>query len=452
MLARPRPRTAMRHLIILGLLLAGAPGLAVAGEDDDQRVLATADAPVPRRFVIWSEEGVGFIKPIIQISSSVVAYAPESETNDQLVGLRGGTLLLSRFGFEGQLYDWISFRTLIERNIGFSFTRGGPIGTGIWEGTGSFQPRENFVRLSRWGLTLTGGIFPDPASVDYVSAATLDLFGMDPYVRDPLLYSGFNQGQGVMLRYGRTLLPGWDADAGISFTAGNPLVSSLSFGFGGNVSAFNSLFGEPLRSFTNNSFPGSDIQVYILSPSLTSRLDLGAVDVGLRLAGQFYWVDPNVTQEVVENPATGALEGDAELTGYNLRSSLEVRMLDGLRVFGSFAYRSNQQNGGPTALAELSENDFFGLVAAGGAEWVWRDWTVGGQYYRIIRETSPAEGEQPAARDVLEYVAAGVGYALKAPNLYTGLRYGRSTAANRRAQEDPLSATDTVILSLRLLI
>ena len=37
------------------------------------------------------------------------------------------------------------------------------------------------------GLALTGGIFPDPASIDFVSANMLDSFGMDPYVRDPLL-------------------------------------------------------------------------------------------------------------------------------------------------------------------------------------------------------------------------------------------------------------------------
>src|SRR5690606_3757983 len=162
-----------------------------AGDSAAQRVLTTTDAPMVPEFAIWEGEH-GFIKPVLQMSAMLVTYVPHSDVVDSLA-VRLSTLALSRFGFEGRLFGFLTFRSVFERNLGYSLARNGPVGTSVWEGTASLQARENYLQLDKWGLSLTGGILRDPATADYVSVNILDAFGMDPYVRDPLLVSGFSQ-------------------------------------------------------------------------------------------------------------------------------------------------------------------------------------------------------------------------------------------------------------------
>ncbi|MEM9194862.1 MAG: hypothetical protein AAGF12_37130, partial [Myxococcota bacterium] len=236
------------------------------------RTLETSEAPTPT-FTFW-EDGEDFIKPVIQLSATMVGYFPTAREGATDLAFRLSTLALARFGLEGELFGFLTFRSVFERNIGYSLARNGPVGTGVWEGTASLQPRENYLRIEQWGLSLTGGIFRDPASVDYISDNVLDNFGMDPYVRDPLLLTGFNQGQGVMLRYGFDFVEPNDAGprarltGGLSFTGGNPLTSSLAFSFGGDASSLGSLFTAPFRALSNG-LPGSDIHMLMVSPSVS---------------------------------------------------------------------------------------------------------------------------------------------------------------------------------------
>ncbi|CAN0563991.1 unnamed protein product, partial [Laminaria digitata] len=276
--------------------------------------MASTDTEVPRAFVLYENKEIGaFIKPVLQLSSTVVGYIPKRAGDTGSLSGRTSTLVLARFGVEGKVTDWISFRSVFERNIGFSLARNGPVGTSVWEGTASLQARENYIRLERWGFELTGGIVPDPASIDFIAYNTLDLFGMDPYVRDPLLVSGFNQGQGLLLRYSR-----WGATAGLAFTGGNPLTSSSSFGFGGAVSSLGTLFSAPLRALASG-LPGSDIHVLLFSPSLSYAHKY----FDIKMAAQFYRVDIDLTND--EDPT---------LTGQNLRATAQAKLLDNmLRVF-----------------------------------------------------------------------------------------------------------------------
>ncbi|MEO0325705.1 MAG: hypothetical protein AAF447_22300 [Myxococcota bacterium] len=411
-----------------------APG--TSGQDPG-RVLSTAGLPVVPRFRIWeSDQFDGFIKPVIQISSSAVAYFPSSETNDELVRARVSTLLLARLGFEGQLFKYVTFRTLFERNMGFSLANGGPIGTSIWEGMASLQARENYIRLERWGVQLTGGIFPDPASVDFVATDTLDLFGMDPYVRDPLLLSGFNQGQGFMARYKIPCLGdrvGGQLDVGLSFSAGNPLTSSLSFGFGGDVSTFGTLFLAPLRGLSVG-IPGTDTQMHVLSPSAIWTSPY----VDIRATTQLYFIDIDITESE-----------DQELRGYNARLTFQVKPYDGLRLFGTFAYRRNQQ----IVNTDLSirRPDFEGMVAAAGAEYRFGDFSVGGQYYwlRQDRADNALGAEQVLTTQI---ASVGVSYYLWNPNVSVGLRWSFNTVDDTTRDEVPLKSTNALIFSMRLLI
>lgn len=398
---------------------------------ENQRLLSTTDEPIPRAFVIYENARIGaFLKPVLQLSTSVVGYMPkrDGDTEGELSG-RTSTMLLARFGVEGRLTDWISFRSVFERNVGYSLRRNGPVGTSVWEGMASIQARENYIRVEKWGLQLTGGIVPDPASVDFISDNVLDTFGMDPYVRDPLLYSGFNQGQGLLLRYTR-----WGATAGLAFTAGNPLISSLAFGFGGDVSTLGTLYDAPVRAIASG-LPGSDIHMIVISPSLGYEHELFAVKAAL----QFYDVDVNLTESE-----------DKPLSGYNLRATAEVKPLqpwfgDLLRIFGSAAYRTNQQIDKTNAAMYL-DNDYEGLVLAGGADVTYGDFSIGGQYYRVRTESTVDRAF------TYEFANVGATYWVWERTVSAGFRWAFSDVSSEDETVPNLQTTHSFIGSLRLLL
>ncbi|MEQ9499860.1 MAG: hypothetical protein RIT81_23480 [Deltaproteobacteria bacterium] len=402
------------------------PPPAPEPRSENQRLLSTATEAVPRAFVVYENERIGaFIKPVLQISSTVVGYVPSlSGENDNLSG-RTSTLLLARFGVEGRITDWISFRSVFERNVGFSLSRNGPVGTSVWEGTASLQARENYIRLERWGLNLSAGIVPDPASIDFISDNTLDMFGMDPYVRDPLLASGFNQGQGVLLRYSR-----WGLTGGLSFTGGNPLTTSLAFGFGGQVSTLGTLFSAPLRALANG-IPGSDIHLVLFSPSLSYEHDYFDVKV----AAQLYDVDINL-----------ANDEDKQLRGYNLRATAQAKLLDEMvRVFVSGSMRSNQQIDVTNAAARL-DNDFKGMVFAAGADFTYQDLSAGGQFYWVRSEATVDNAL------FAQYANFGVTYWLWERSVSAGLRWGYSKVTAEDENLVNLLTSHSFIGSLRLML
>jgi hypothetical protein len=403
----------------------------MASQADNQE--ATADSPpssvitnteVPRAFVIYeNKETGGFIKPVLQLSSTVVGYMPKRAGDNDTLSGRTTTLVLARFGLEGKVTDWISFRSVFERNIGFSLARNGPVGTSVWEGTASLQARENYIRLERWGFQLTGGIVPDPASIDFISDNTLDLFGMDPYVRDPLLVSGFNQGQGLLLRYSR-----WGATLGMGFTGGNPLTSSSSFGFGGAVSSLGTLFSAPLRALASG-LPGSDIHVLLFSPSLSYTHKY----FDIKMAAQFYRVDIDLTNN--EDPT---------LTGQNLRATAQAKLLDNMvRVFGSVAARSNKQISVTDVTMPL-DNDFAALVVGGGAEFNYKDFSVGGQYYWIRTEATVDSAL------FNQYVNVGATYWIWERSVAAGVRWAHSRVDAEDENIPNLIDSHSLIGSLRL--
>lgn len=402
---------------------AEARAETTAAESEVARTLVSADRDIPATYRFWeSDDGEAFIKPVVAIASSVVGYFPDSDTNPELAN-RVSTLALARFGLEGELGDHLSFRSVFERNVGFNVARNGPVGTSVWEGTASLSARENYLRLRWRGLELSGGIVRDPASVDYVSDHVLDLFGVDPYVRDPLLYTGFNQGQALLLRYRLGIVT-----PGLAYTAGNPLVSSLAFGFGGDVSTLGTLFTAPLRAFSNG-IPGSDIHMQVVSPSVT--VEQGIVDA--KVAAQFYFVDVDVTES-----------SDERLTGYNLRGTVQVRPLgDTLRVFASGAYRRNEQLAIPDLMT--LKDSFESIAVGGGADLSLARFGAGVTYYWIERRL----GGGNDVRD--QFLNVGATYWLVPPRVSVGARFALSAGD---ADSGSVSTTDTMamFLGLRLLI
>jgi hypothetical protein len=395
-----------------------------------QRTIASTDmSPVPIFPFFASSDGESFIKPVIQLVGSSVLYVPQTDTTSALAN-RLSTLALARFGLEGQLFGMLTFRSVFERNVGFSLARNGPVGTSIWEGNASIQARENYLRLHYEGFSLTAGIFRDPASVDFISNNILDHLGMDPYVRDPLLLTGFSQGQGVLVRYVHSLLDGRLSLGGsVAASGGNPLTTSLAFGFGGDVSALGTLFTAPLRALSNG-IPGSDIQLNILSPSFFLSSDW----VDFRTSFQIYVVDTDVTTDV-----------DQPIDGWNFRSTLQVKLLDDMfRLMGTVSYRENEQLTVPD-LTMLRDDRFTGLTIGSGLDFTYDFFSIGGNYY--FSETS--FGSNPLTA---HYINVGATFWLRPPHVSVGVRWARSMASRAEDPQPRLTATDSFIVSLRLLI
>lgn len=426
-----------RALSLTGAFLFASSAYAEPGEAEDaktrqqlQRTLVTSGSDPIDAFAIWRSEDdpSRFIKPVIMLSASIVTYLPSSNVDEDLAP-RISTLALARFGLEGRPFPFLTFRSVFERNLGYSLARNGPVGTSVWEGTSSLQARENYIRLRYSGFDLTAGILRDPATVDFVSDNVLDSFGMDPFVRDPLLLSGFSQGQGAMLRYAHALNEGMTLTGGLSFTGGNPLTTSLAFGFGGDVSSLGTLFTAPLRAIANG-VPGSDIHLLTITPSLTFE----SRPVAVRLAFQYYDVDPDATNGQ-----------DARLSGWNARATAESNLPLGLRVFGTFAIRRNEQLAIPDVTVKKEES-FEGLLFGAGIDYTAGAFSAGGVYY--WHNSDLGSGNDLT----LQYINVGLTYWLQSQHVAAGLRWARSMAGRDGEPEPILKATDNFILSLRLLI
>lgn len=433
-------------------LLAGSP----QSEQNHSRVISTAADPVPPKFKIWENHELnGFIKPVIQISSSLVLYRPITVRTNVEYTERLSTLLLSRIGFEGTLFGFLDFRTVFERNLGFAISPNGPTGTSVWEGNASWQARESYLRLRYRGLSLTAGIAPDPNTVDYISDNILDSFGMDPFVRDPLLASGFSQGQTIILQY----QPADTTQAlgvvkglkfGLGLTSGNPLISSLSVGFGGEINRLGSIFDNPRRAISNG-VPGSNIQMTVFTPGLSYERSFRRLSLGIKAAAQWFWVDPDITQKE-----------DAQLRGTNYRSTAFISIFDNnLRLFGGFSVREND-NADLDNVEQLSDSTFYSTVQSAGLDLslrflntqILRNFGIGANYYRVYRQLAENFQNTGEADDfTFHYINIGLTYPLYPGVLFSSVRFSRFIADATQESSQPLiTNANNVIVALRLVI
>jgi hypothetical protein len=175
----------------------------------------------------------------------------------------------------------------------------------VWEGTASFSVRDQVIRLQRWNTNLEAGIILDPASVDFISTHVADTLLADKYTRDPLLYGGFNRGQGALAAYT------WKGlRAGLSYTAANPLSTSTSFQVGGTFGGGSRLWERPLGNYRNGQ-PDDDLHFQVVSPSLTYSHRL----VEAKAMAQVF----NVNYQT--NART-----DPRINGYNLRGNVLLKL------------------------------------------------------------------------------------------------------------------------------
>lgn len=244
-----------------------------------------------------------YAKPILALAGGVHVEQLIQTLNKNRES-RTTTVALTRFGFEGKLGPYVSFRSEFERNIRAH-------GSGIWEGTASLSVRDQYIRLQRWNATVDAGIVLDPASVDFISTHIADVLLADKYTRDPLLYSGFNRGQGVQAAYEWRGLR-----AGFNLTAANPLSTSSSFQVGGSFGGGSRLWERPLGNFRTGQ-PDDDLHFVMISPSLTYMHEL--------------FEAKTMVQSFNVNYQTNA-RTDPHIKGYNVRGNLLFKLKANLGV------------------------------------------------------------------------------------------------------------------------
>jgi hypothetical protein len=392
----------------------------------DERAKAALDGARPDkvampRFAVGNAEY--FFKPILAIAGGVHAEDLIQTLNPNRES-RTTTVALTRFGGEGKLGPYVSFRSEFERNIRAH-------GSGVWEGTASLSVRDQWLRLSRWGASVEAGIVTDPASVDYFSAHVADLLIADRYTRDPLLYSGYNRGQGLQAGYE------WKGlRAGLSFTAANPLSTTASFQLGGTFGGSARLWERPLGNFRIGQ-PDDSLHYQVLSPSLIYAHELFEVK-GMA--------------QVFESNYNTDSRNDPHIKGYNLRGNVRGKLKlnaagVGLQVspFFNAARTTNDVTNSTSGFTDtLLETRYEALSLSGGLDVNVGRSGIGVQYARIKSENptfvAPTGGDparEPITHENLRYLNVGATYWFT-DEVALGARYARywKTADNQPDEKD----------------
>jgi hypothetical protein len=295
--AAPTDAPAAQAVPAAPVLTPAAPARPDPAEKQDPEALVLG-VPTPATRPLFALGGeTYFISPVLSIAGGLhsenLLVNPNPDRESRIT-----TLAIARFGAEGRLGPYVTFRSEFERNIRNH-------GSGIWEGTASMSVRDQVLRLQRWGATVEAGIILDPASVDYFSAHMGDVLLADKYSRDPLLYSGFNRGQGVQARYAR-----WGFTAGLSYTEANPLSTSSSFMVGGSFGGNSRFWQKPLGTLTNGQ-PDDDMHFRVISPSLSY---------------EHPWFEAKAMAQVFSINYQTISRDDPSLDGYNLRGNVKLKL------------------------------------------------------------------------------------------------------------------------------
>ncbi len=389
--------------------------------------------PVQRPRIALGNETF-YVKPILALAGGLHVENLIQTLNRNRES-RATTLALTRFGFEGRLGEYVSFRSEFERNIRAH-------GSGVWEGTASFSVRDQVVRLQRWNASLEAGIVLDPASVDFISTHVADTLLADKYTRDPLLYSGFNRGQGAQAAYN------WNGfRVGMGYTAANPLSTSASYQVGGSFGGGSRFWERPLGNFRNGQ-PDDDLHFQVFSPSVTYSHELFEA----KAMAQIFDVNYQTTSRT-----------DPLLRGNNLRGNVMLKLHANpgiplfITPFFNIARVSNDVTNSTSGFADqlLATKYTATSVSAGMDINLQGRSGIGFQWARISDRTPgfiPATGNSPASEPVTHtlqtYINVGGTYWFT-EDVALGARYARFQK-KQDGQEDEIDAS--YFATLRLLL
>jgi len=188
----------------------------------------------------------------------------------------------------------------------------------------------------------------DEASVDFISAHVQDTLVQDKAVREPLLFSGYNLGNGI--RGTVEIVP--NLRLGLTLNAGNPISTTSTLAVGGTYPPFERLYTQALQSVNQgyDHFPDDTFHAIVLAPSVLYENPF----VDAKIAVQGFDINTNSTKA-----------GDDHVRGYNIRGTVRGKFLDRMLVpFLSGAYTRNDTLE-PNNL-ERRANDRYQAVNLGG--------------------------------------------------------------------------------------
>jgi hypothetical protein len=267
-----------------------APPPAKEEPKDEPKPAVDKVAPAPVKKAKWIEP-YGAIAGGMRIES---LHQPDMQKTSS----QNPTVAVSRLGLRGGVGEHITFASEFEASLG------GPLGYGssVWEGQAAVAIRDQFVRYTTHGFSIAAGRATDPASIDYVSAHVGDLLYSDLYTRDPLLYSGYDRGNGLFASYDITK----NLTAGLTFHSTNPTGITGTLEIGGKLQPFDRPFFLAAAQVGNsqNNLPDQNLHIYFGSPSLIFHTD----NFEAKAEVQMYSLDTQV-----------AVDTDQTIRGYNFR-------------------------------------------------------------------------------------------------------------------------------------
>ena len=387
------------------LLLSGVARVARAAEPEPMPAAAPAPtAPLAKDEARGSSEvSAGDVRPRDDVRGlRVEPYATivgglkldtiiQNPIGQQREG-RLGAIALSAFGVRGSYGSLVSFHSELMANGGTSLH-----GASAWEGQAALQVRRQLVRLTTGPWMVEAGRVIDEASVNFISPHVTDTLLQDTATRDPLLYSGFNLGNGVRGTYE----PVKGLRVGLTFTAGNPVSNTASLQVGGSFPPFERFYIQPYQAVkqASNNYPDDTFHMMLLSPSLLYDSDV----LDARVSFQGYVVDTNTTRT-----------DDQNIHGYNLRANARLKLADDMvSPFANFSFGRNDTVTATDA-SKLAADKYTGITFGGGVDfnyahpWPGRANGVGLQYDRVEYQVGSGNVTN------LHYVNVGTTYWLNA--------------------------------------
>ena len=234
---------------------------------------------------------------------------------------RGVTIALSRLGLRGDIGDSIYIESEFEINAG-------PHGTSAWEGQAALQVRNQLIRVTRWGFTVDAGRITDDSSLDYFSEHVADQLLTDGFTRGSILASGFNRGNGLVVRYEVPAVPG--LKPGITVNMANPTSTTASLVVGGTFPPFSRFYFAPHQQVGRDAsmFPADEYHIVLVTPSALYRR--GPFEA--QTAVQFFRVNTNTSTDE-----------DQPIDGFNIRAGVAAHLLeDRLHPFANFSVVQNE--------------------------------------------------------------------------------------------------------------
>jgi hypothetical protein len=250
------------------------------------------------------------------LKADIIKNKPGEDRNNRI-----STFALGRLGLRAKWNDLIYAESEFMASGGV-----GLHGTSAYEGQAAMQVRQQLIRVSKAGFRIEVGRLIDEASVDYFSAHVAETFLQDTAVRDPLLFSGFNLGNGIRATY--AIIPN-HLRVGLTFNAGNPVSNTASLMIGGAYPPFERFYTQPYQQVNQsaNHFPDDTFHSMYLTPAV--MIDSEYFD--MKVAIQGFDVNANTNSS-----------NDDHIRGYNVRGTARAKLFDGMIVpFASSAYTRN---------------------------------------------------------------------------------------------------------------